>query len=123
MLKNIYFNLASKDNSNAPGIRPSTNKFQRFNVVVPLFKMGKIYFPKDKKLHPALIEMLEEIRLVSYGGFKSKHDDGLDTISMLAAMNVFLPSEEAPMQYSEQSGIFEIAMATEDVSVFSTYTV
>ena len=97
MLKNIYFNLASKDNSNAPGIRPSTNKFQRFNVVVPLFKTGKMYFPKDKKLNPALIEMLEEIRLVSYGGFKSKHDDAIDTVSMLALLKTYKPSEVIPM--------------------------
>lgn len=97
MLKNIYFNLASKDNSNAPGIRPSTNKFQRFNVVVPLFKTGKMYFPKDKKLHPALIEMFEEIRLVSYGGFKSKNDDALDTVSMLALLKTYKPSEVIPM--------------------------
>ena len=87
----------SKDNSNAPGIRPSTNKFQRFNVVVPLFKTGKMYFPKDKKLNPALIEMLEEIRLVSYGGFKSKHDDAIDTVSMLALLKTYKPSEVIPM--------------------------
>ena len=59
--------------------------------------MGKIYFPKDKKLHPALIEMLEEIRLVSYGGFKSKHDDAIDTISMLALLKTYKPSEVIPM--------------------------
>ena len=38
--------------------------------------------------------MLEELRLASVGGFRSKHDDALDTISMLALINAFPPSEE-----------------------------
>ena len=121
--RRIYFNLASSGNSNRPGIRPNTNKLQRFYVVVPWFKAGEMYFPEEMKLEKPMIEMMEELGLASGNGIKSKHDDALDTVSMLAAMNVFLPSEEAPMQFSEQSGIFEVAMAQEDVSVFSTYTV
>ena len=121
--KQIYFNLASSGNSNRPGIRPNTNKLQRFYIVVPWFKAGEMFFPEEMKLEKPMIEMMEEIKLASGNGIKSKHDDAIDTVSMLAAMNVFLPSEEAPMQYSEQSGIFEVASTAEDVSVFSTYTV
>ena len=121
--RRIFFNLASSGNSNRPGIRPNTNKLQRFYVVVPWFKAGEMYFPEEMKLEKPLIEMMEEIKLASGNGIKSKHDDAIDTVSMLAAMNVFLPSEEAPMQYSEQSGIFEVANTATDVSVFSTYTV
>lgn len=121
--RRIYFNLASSGNSNRPGIRPNTNKLQRFYVVVPWFKAGEMYFPEEMKLEKPMIEMMEELKLASGNGIKSKHDDAIDTVSMLAAMNVFLPSEEAPMQYSEQSGIFEVANTTTDVSVFSTYTV
>lgn len=121
--RRIFFNLASSGNSNKPGIRPNTNKLQRFYVVVPWFKAGEMFFPEEMKLEKPLIEMIEELRLVSGNGIKSKHDDGLDTISMLAAMNVFLPSEEAPMKYSEHSGIFETAIAADEVTLFSTYTV
>lgn len=121
--RRIFFNLASSGNSNRPGIRPNTNKLQRFFVVVPWFKAGEMYFPEEMKLEKPMIEMMEEIKLASGNGLKSKHDDAIDTVSMLAAMSVFLPSEEAPMQYSEHSGIFEMAKAVEDVTTFSTYTV
>lgn len=33
-----------------------------------------------------------ELSQASVGGFRSKHDDGLDTISQLAMMNIWLPS-------------------------------
>ena len=121
--KQIYFTLASSGNSNRPGIRPNTNKLQRFYIVVPWFKVGEMFFPEEMKLEKTMIEMMEELKLVSGGGIKSKHDDALDTVSMLAAMNVFLPNDETPMAYREESGIFEVVNAVEDVSVFSTYTV
>jgi len=42
MVRNIYFPLASDHNSKELGIRPNTNKVQRFNTgAVPLFKDGK----------------------------------------------------------------------------------
>lgn len=121
--KRIFFNLASSGNSNRPGIRPNTNKLQRFFVVVPWFKAGEMFFPEEMKLEKPMIEMMEEIKLASGNGIKSKHDDAIDTVSMLAAMSVFLPDQEAPMEYSEQSGIFEVSNTHQDVSVFSTYTV
>ena len=121
--KQIYFNLASSGNSNRPGIRPNTNKLQRFYIVVPWFKAGEMFFPEEMKLEKTMIEMMDELKLVSGGGIKSKHDDALDTVSMLAAMNVFLPNDETLMAYREESGIFEAVNAVEDVSVFSTYTV
>lgn len=121
--RRIYFNLASSGNSARAGVRPNTNKLQRFMVVVPWFKSGEMFFPEEMKNEKPVIEMMEEIRLASAGGLKSKHDDAIDTISMLALMNVFLPSEENAMQYSESSGIFEVMQAQEEVSVFSTYTV
>lgn len=92
--KNCFFTLASANNSSYPGIKPTTNKLQRFNVVVPWFKQRKVYFPRGYDFNPALSEMLEELRLASVGGFRSKHDDALDTISMLALINAFPPSEE-----------------------------
>lgn len=105
--RNNYMNLASKDNSEMPGIRPNTNKLQRFNVVVPWFKAGKMYFPTELREQRFVTEMIEELRLASLAGFKSKHDDSIDTISMLANMNAWKPSEQISMQASEDGNIWD----------------
>lgn len=93
MDRNCFFNLASENNSNNPGIRPTTNKMQRFNIVVPWFKAGKMYFPKNMEQSAPMRQCMDEIKLVSPSGFKSKHDDFSDTISMLALMNTWVPGE------------------------------
>lgn len=121
--RRIFFNLASSGNSNRPGIRPNTNKLQRFYVVVPWFKAGEMFFPEEMRLEKTMIEMMEEIKLASSSGLKSKHDDAIDTISMLAVMPVFLPSEEVTMQFKESSGVFEVIEDSTEVSTFQTYTV
>ena len=109
LIRNIYFTLASEGNNNKPGIRPNTNKMQRFNVVVPWFKLNKIWFPEEMKTHEALVELLEEIRLASPNGFKSRHDDALDTVSMLASLKTWKPSEEALFKHSkDESDIWEL---------------
>jgi len=92
--RNIYFNLASEGNNSKPGIRPNTNKMQRFMVVLPWFKTHKIWFPKEKEKTPELQEALTEIRLACIGSFKSKNDDFLDTVSMLANLKYWKPSAE-----------------------------
>lgn len=94
MQKNIYFNFATDNNSFRPGIRPNTNKMQRFNTVVPLFKLGKMFFPIEDRAGSVMSEMLNEVSLASAGGFRSKKDDFLDTISMLSVMKPFAPTAE-----------------------------
>lgn len=91
--RNIYFNLAKEEGSNNFGIRPNTNKMQRFNVVVPLFKMRKIYFPEELRESDIMKEAMSELTLASQNGFKSKHDDFIDTISMLASLKAWKPSQ------------------------------
>lgn len=92
MVRNIWFNFARQKNT--PGIRPLVNKLARFNLVVPLFTAGKIYFPVELKETPIMQEALSEISLATQSGLKGK-DDFLDTISMLIEMNPWLPSENA----------------------------
>jgi len=92
LTRNIFFSLASESNEGRAGIRPSTSKLQRFNVAVPYFKMGEMFFPVEEKGGVALDELLDELSLTTVGGFKSKHDDALDTISMLPLMPIWLPS-------------------------------
>lgn len=103
MKRNNYFTLASEGNSNNPGIRPNTNKLVRFNTVVPLFKARKIFFPIEKKTDPVMVEAMEELRLASVSGFKSKHDDFIDTVSMLSSLTPWKPSEEAPLHQKDSS--------------------
>lgn len=94
MNRNIYFTLATENNKNQPGIRPATNKMVRFNVILPQFKLGKIKFPRELELDPRIVECMTELRLASANGFRSKHDDFLDTISMLGSLVIWTPSEE-----------------------------
>nr|DAP09375.1 MAG TPA: large terminase [Caudoviricetes sp.] len=119
MRRNIWFTLASKDNSGKPGIRPNTNKLQRFNVVVPWFKQGKMYFPSAMDNHKALKEMFNELNLASVGGFRSKHDDAIDTVSMLASMQAFKPGEAPQMKLAD--GVYSLVEPEEEYE--NTYIV
>jgi predicted phage terminase large subunit-like protein len=105
--RNIFFNLTSENNSSKAGIRPTTNKMQRFMVVVPLFKSKKIWFPEELKNSEMLVEAMDEIKNASISAFKSKHDDFIDTISMLANMNAFMPNVETSFEVNEVSGVWE----------------
>jgi len=106
LVRNIFFNLASEGNSGKEGIRPNTNKMVRFNTVVPLFKQKKIWLPKDKKETPEMIEITEELRNATISGFKSKHDDFIDTVSMLSVMNPWKPSEQSAEVKQDDSGVW-----------------
>jgi predicted phage terminase large subunit-like protein len=122
--RNIYFPLASEGNSNSPGIRPNTNKMVRFNTVVPLFKARKVFFPLERKTEPTLAEALNELSLVSVSGFRSKHDDFLDTISMLSSLMPWKPSEEAPLRESGKGdGMWDLDVNTDSVDRMASYIV
>jgi predicted phage terminase large subunit-like protein len=106
--RNIYFPLASEENSKEVGLRPNTNKMVRFNTVVPLFKARKIFFPIEKKNEAPIVEMMTELTLASVGGFKSKHDDAIDTVSMLSSLRPWKPSEEAELARSDETSVWEL---------------
>lgn len=90
MTRNIWFNFATTKGS--PGIRPTQDKLTRFNLVVPWFKAGKIYFPEQMKNSIIMGEFMQEIKLCTINGVKG-HDDCIDTISMLGYLNPWEPSE------------------------------
>lgn len=124
--RNIYFPLASEGNSSEPGIRPNTNKLVRFNTVVPLFKSRKIFFPIERKTEPTISEAINELSLVSVSGFRSKHDDFIDTISMLSALNPWKPSEEAPMKESGNGsggGMWDVDVESDPIDRMASYIV
>lgn len=112
--RNVFFPLASEGNSGDPGIRPNTNKLVRFNSVVPLFKAKKVFFPLELKESEPMKEAMNELSLVSLSGFKSKHDDFSDTISMLASLKVWTPSAESKLVPSHHdSNVWEEDVITD----------
>lgn len=111
--RNIWFRLASHNNSNIEGIRPNTNKLVRFNTVVPWFKQKKMYFPKEFENNTEMIEAMEELKSVTPSGFKSRHDDFADTISMLPLLMVVIPNS-----YEDTKKPTEIYTST---NYFNTY--
>lgn len=103
MVRNIWFTIAGERGSAKPGLKPSTNKLVRFNVVVPWFKAGMMWFPIEMKTSPQLMELMGEIALVSPTGIKSKNDDGLDGISQLGSLMPWKPSHAIPMNAREET--------------------
>lgn len=108
LVRNVYFTLTKEKGANTPGIRPNTNKAQRFDVMVPLFKMNKIFFPEERRGSPEIMEAIEELSLISAGGFKAKHDDFIDTISMLASINAWKPSMTGDLSRKDEKDYWEI---------------
>ena len=98
--RNIWFNFASSEKSNSPGIRPEKDKLTRLNLVVPWFKAGKMYFPLEMKHSVIMGGAMSQIRLATQSGLKGK-DDFLDTISMLGYLKPWKPSETMPVTPSE----------------------
>ena len=121
--KNIWFTLASSNNNGTPGIRPSADKFSRFMLATPLFKARKMLFPIELKDDPFLMAMQEELGFVTRSGFKSKHDDTLDTISMLPLLNAWKPSAVADMKYNPHAGLWEAEDYDDMESGISNYIV
>lgn len=106
MTRNIFFSFArSGKNKSTVGIRPETDKLTRFNLMVPYFKMGKIFFPEELKSTKIMNEFLGELALVTRNGIKG-HDDCIDTISMLAYMNPWKPSLNSEPTYNSNSNYY-----------------
>ena len=94
--RNIFFALACEGKSREPGLRPNTNKLVRFNVMVPLFKVHKVWFPEEMRKEAPMVEAMDELSKAAKSKFKSKHDDFIDTISMLGSMTAWKPSQVTP---------------------------
>ena len=103
--RNIYFSLASDNNSRRDGIRPRTNKLERMMEIQPRFRMKKVWIPSDHR-KDVVGELISELKSVTMSGIKAKHDDMLDTVSMMAVMKPIAPSIEAPMIYDETTDDF-----------------
>ena len=98
--RNTYFTLANQKGKSTEGILSRSakgSKQDRFAATIPMFKNGKIWFSDHLKNSPDFKELMQELNYVTYDEagrviFNSKHDDGLDLISMLGLMETFAPS-------------------------------
>lgn len=97
--RRIHFNLTRENGSSKEGIRPTTNKMIRFMTVLPLFKAGHIWFPEELKGTKPVVEAIDELSNAAHANFRSKHDDFIDTISMLMNLNTFRP-DDTPTVYN-----------------------
>jgi len=124
LVRNIYFPLASEGNANRPGIRPNTHKMVRFStVIVPWFKARKIFFPNEYRGDPRIVEFMSQISLAAVGGFKSKKDDCIDTLSMLACLRAWRPSEESPLVKKDVGGVWAVDVDDDESDFYESYIV
>lgn len=122
LIRNIYFTLVSDSNDQNPGIRPTTDKITRFQIVVPWFKLGKMFFPLELKDSEPMVECINELSLVSPSGFRSKQDDFADTISMLQFMKAWRPSEMGEVK-KDKDGMWGLEPDAENDDILSSYVV
>lgn len=84
--RNIFFDIKE--------IRPTKDKFSRFSLFTPFFTQKKVYMLEHLKETPLGQEFQDEIFKATREGLKSKHDDVIDTISMLLDLDLFAPMIE-----------------------------
>lgn len=98
--RNSYFTMANQKGKSTEGILSRSakgSKEDRFASMIPIFQQGKIWFAEHLYSSPDFKELLNEINYVTFDStgritFNSKHDDGLDLISMLGTMETNAPS-------------------------------
>lgn len=111
--RNLWFTFASSNQNGAPGIRPTADKLKRFNVVVPWFKAGKMFFPEELRSGQEMGIFMGQIRLATHEGLKGK-DDFIDTISMLAELSPYKPANHQPPHGQSDTGPAGLWEKTED---------
>jgi len=100
--RGLYTQILGNIGSNQEGVYPSKDKLSRFMEVVPLFRSGKVkYLSSLDSSYKS--ELLNELKNVTISGIKSKHDDVLDTISMLILSELIFPDSGG--NYSEDQTV------------------
>ncbi len=119
LVRKIFFNLAGK--KSVEGIRRTKSKIEYFNQFLPLIKSHKVWLPEDLKDTALVTELVEELRYVTKEGFKSKHDDACDMMSMLIELDAYTPSEEVSGDYIEnEEGTFALSSPDLDDEVYKS---
>jgi phage terminase large subunit-like protein len=110
--RNQYFSLAKTVDRNGKatkvGILSATNKskLERFNIMLPDIKNGKLWLPSDVE-GMVIDEIQTELFAVTSRGMLSKHDDWLDTFSMLGSMQIITPEQGTVMFNHEEDRAYK----------------
>jgi hypothetical protein len=83
-----------------------------------------MYFPTEMRGTKVIGEFIDEMTMAMITGFKSKHDDALDTISMLAYLKAWKPSSDTKMvESSDDDGVWDLndGFEDEELSGLSAY--
>ena len=86
--RNIFFDIKE--------VRPTKDKFSRWHQFVPQYISGKVKILSTLEETNYFKEMEDELFKATKSGFKSKHDDILDTHSQLQDLDLYAPSMEEP---------------------------
>lgn len=106
LTRRIFFTLASDKATGEEGLRPTTSKLVRFNSVLPLFKMHKIWVANQLKDESLGKEFIDEITSITSGGYKSKHDDVGDATAQIMLLDSWQPFDILDSSVNEDLGIF-----------------
>jgi hypothetical protein len=101
--RNCFFNIGKDkvDGRSEEGFRPTTDKFSRLEICLPWIKQGHLYLPEEyRDSDPRIEEALDELELVSPNGFRSLHDDWLDSLSMIPRLQAVRPSQRVNLDKS-----------------------
>jgi hypothetical protein len=93
--------------------------------MVPYFKAGKMFFPEELKSDPRIQEFMSQISMATMNGFKSKHDDCLDNISMLGDLKPWIP-DTTPTITPNEDGVWSVEGDNHDdgsINPISSYIV
>ena len=121
--KNIFFSFGRQLGKPwaSQGIsRSGGDKHQHFMRFHPMMQNKKVYFAEELKNTPDMTELIEELSYITYRGINSKHDDGLDLLSMIPLADAPLPSHSAESisgvssEHGIGNGIWEFTEPGED---------
>lgn len=113
LVRKIFFNLAGR--KGVEGIRRTKKKIDYFRLFLPLIKSKKIWLPEELRGLSFMNELEDEMQYVTLDGFKSKHDDVADMMTMLTELDAYAPSEESSNDYVEnEEGTFAFSSPTDD---------
>ena len=117
-IRGEYFTLAKqkgREHTNDFGIRPNKQKILRLESILSLFNRGQISICKEVVNSSYGKELYQELELATNGGFLSKHDDAVDSMTQLMDMNIYKPSESIVEEVKPKSK-FDMIFADENFS-------
>ncbi len=115
--RNVFFQFAGK--GTVKGIRPTADKMSRFHTILPMFKQGKMWFSEHLKGTFFMEEMVNELERITGDGMKSRHDDCIDTVSMLSELSPWKPAK-VTLEVKEVDDPYAPMIDQEDHSYFET---